>query len=291
MFATEESPLLIDGGVATELERGGIPVAAPWWTTGALATEEKRHVLREIHAAYLAAGARVISANTFRCNRRALDELGLDGAGRAWMVHAAVGVAIAARNEASDAGTLIAGSMAPVEDCYRPDLVPPDDELRGEHRWLATEMLRAGIDVVLIETMNTTREARIALEEVQTLGGRAWVSFVCGADARLLSGESVADAARAVESDGAEAVLVNCTPVLATELSLAVIGEACDGPVGAYPNLERRGRRSDEGPEAFAATLVRWHDELGASILGGCCGTRPEHVAALRDRLAMRSAA
>ena len=103
------------------------------------------------------------------------------------MVHAAVGVVIAARNRAGTPQTQIAASMAPVEDCYRPDLVPPDDELRTEHRWLATELRRAGVDLVLIEAMNSEREARIALAEVLAVGGRAWVSFVCDDGATLLS--------------------------------------------------------------------------------------------------------
>jgi S-methylmethionine-dependent homocysteine/selenocysteine methylase len=284
--------LCLDGGVATELERAGVPVTAPLWTTSALLTEQRRRVLRSVHTGYLACGAQLVTANTFRCNARALRGAGLDRAGFAWMVHAAVGVARAARDEAGSASTLIAGSLAPVEDCYRPDLVPPDDELRAEHGCLATEMLRAGVDLVLIETMNTAREARIVLEQVLAAGGRAWVSFVCADGGRLLSGEPVADAARAVEADGAEAVLVNCTPLGETEVSLRHLSDACRGPIGAYPNVEDRahGARDEPpgvrvGPEEFADTLARWHAELGVALLGGCCGTTPAHIAALRDRL------
>jgi S-methylmethionine-dependent homocysteine/selenocysteine methylase len=285
-------PVRLDGGVATELEHSGIPVTAPWWTNSALLSEDRRRVLRSIHAGYLAAGAQLVTANTFRCNLRALRSVGVDKAGYGWMVHAAVGVASAAHNDAGNGGALIAGSMAPVEDCYRPDLVPSDEELRAEHRWLATEMLRAGVDLVLIETMNTVREARIALEQVLAAGGRAWVSFACADGGQLLSGEPVADAARAVEAAGAEAVLVNCTPLAPTEECLRQLADVCRGPIGAYPNVELRSPDSGDGPlpaavapEEFADTLGRWHDELGATLLGGCCGTRPAHIAALRERL------
>lgn len=134
-------------------------------------------------------------------------------AGPAWLVQAAVGVARAARDEAGNGRTLIAGSMAPSRTatariwCRR-------TRSSAQHRWLASEMLDAGVDLVLIETINSVREARIALGQVLTAGGRAWVSFVCAEGARLLSGEPLsgeplADAARAVEADGAEAVLVN----------------------------------------------------------------------------------
>lgn len=286
---TNGHALRLDGAVATELARAGLPVLAPWWTSGALLTDERRRVLRAVHVAYLAAGAQLVTANTFRCNVRALRGAGLDRAGFAWLVHAALGVAAAARDDAGG-GALVAGSIAPVEDCYRPDLVPPDDELRAEHAWLATELVRAGADLVLVETMNCAREARIALEQVLAAGARAWVSFACTGDGRLLSGEPLASVARAVEADGAEAVLVNCTPLEATETCLRALVEACRGPVGACPNVEGRADgagapRAPVAPEAFADVMAGWRAQLGVDLLGGCCGTTPAHIAALRRRL------
>ncbi|HEX2317150.1 MAG TPA: homocysteine S-methyltransferase family protein [Thermomonospora sp.] len=286
---TDERITWLDGGLATELQRGGLPLREPWWTTLALNSEARRTLLRDVHEAYLASGAEVITANTFRCNLRALRRIGLDDAGLAWMVHAAVGVAQAARGTST---ARVAASMAPVEDCYRPDLVPPDADLRAEHRWLATELMRSGVDLVLVETMNTAREARIALEQVQAAGGRAWVSFVCAPDGRLLSGEPLAEAAAAVERDGAEAVLVNCTAPADAERALADLRETCSVPVGVYPNNEDRARGDrSAGPvpqalsdEEFADLLERWREKYAPDILGGCCGTTPDHLAAARRR-------
>jgi len=302
--------LRLDGGLATELQRAGLPVRAPWWTTRALLTERGRTLIRKVHERYLAAGAQVITANTFRCNLRALraalpagarlDTLagglgGLGGGGPGRLVRAAVETAHAARRTAAgglDGDVLVAASMAPVADCYRPDLVPPDDELHVEHRWLATELMRAGVDLVLIETMNSTREARIALEQVQAVGGRAWVSFVCKDGQHLLSGEPLTAAARAAEADGAQAVLVNCTPMEHTSRCLEVLRASCAGAIGAYPNLEDRSGVAEwthkdhvfptaVSPPEFAEIAHRWHTEYGATILGGCCGSTPPHIAAL----------
>lgn len=298
-------PLWLDGATATELQRAGMSVDGPWWTNRAMNTEADRTRLRGIHQGYLGAGAQVITANTFRCNLRALSRLGLFDAGLAWMVHAAVGVAQSAVRAVQDGRAggpqdadrpLVAGSVGPVEDCYRPDLVPPDDELRDEHRWLATELMRVGVDLVLVETMNSEREARIALEEVRRAGARAWVGFVCDADARLLSGEKLADAAAAAERDGAEAVLVNCTAPADSETALRALRDACSGPIGVYPNIEDRGGipRSAHvdrhvpaamGPEEFADLVARWDAEFSLDVVGGCCGTTPDHLAAARDRL------
>lgn len=283
-------PVWLDGGVATELRRAGLAVRAPWWTTRALLTDANRTVLRGIHERFIGAGARVITAATFRCNLRALRANGLDAAGLGWMVHAAVGVAQAARMAADVPGVEVAGSMAPVEDCYRPDLVPPDDDLRAEHRWLATELSRARADLALVETMNTAREAVIAVEEARAAGLRAWVSFVCSGT-RLLSGEDLAVAARLAESAGAEAVLVNCTTPADTTRCLETLADNGHGLFGGYPNLEDRSgipqwTDVDEvlppsaTPEEFAASVRHWVEDLGAGVVGGCCGCTSDHLAA-----------
>lgn len=287
---------LLDGAIATELQRAGLPVRPPWWTSGAVLTDAKRSVLQAVHEAYLAAGAQVITANTFRANLRALRQTKLDAAGWAWMVHAAVGVAGAARKQSGVLDAQIAGSIGPVEDCYRPDLVPSDEELRAEHGWLVRELSRAGVDLFLIETMNNIREARIALAQVLSAGGRAWVSFVCADDATLLSGEPLTGAVHAVQRDGAEAVLVNCTSPQGTEVALRALCRGRSGLIGVYPNIEDRtglpayehvdravppGLTTDE----FAELVGRWCVDYGLDIIGGCCGTTPAHLEAAKKQL------
>ncbi|TCO59645.1 homocysteine S-methyltransferase family protein [Actinocrispum wychmicini] len=286
------APILLDGAVATELQRAGVPVHAPWWTTAALRTVKGREVLRSVHAAHLRAGAQVITANTFRCHGRALRPLGADPAA---LVRTAVGLA---RDACADTGiqALVAGSVAPVADCYRPDLVPPDAELRAEHGALAADLVRSGVDLVLVETMNTVREARIALAAVLDAGARGWVSFVCGPDGRLLSGERLRIAARTIERDGADTVLVNCTSPTDTTRCLAELRSGCAGRIGAYPNIEDRSGvdghvdshlPAELSPVDFANLLARWRAEFGPDVLGGCCGTSPDHLRAAAARLRM----
>jgi S-methylmethionine-dependent homocysteine/selenocysteine methylase len=290
---TGHNVLILDGAAATELRRAGMSISPPWWSTRALLTDANRQVLRTLHEGYIRAGARVCTTNTFRSNLRALNQTRLDGAGQAWMVHAAVGVAAAAHHETGgDPDVLLAGSIGPAEDCYRPDLVPSDDDLRAEHGWLVQQLSRSGVRLYLIETMNTVREARIALEQVSAADGRAWVSFACADGARLLSGERLIDAVRAVTADGAEAVLVNCTSPEQTETCLATLRESWSGVLGAYPNIEDRsavaeGGHVDEpipsalGPEEFAELMAGWRADYDLRILGGCCGASPAHVSAL----------
>lgn len=283
----------LSGGLATELVRAGVAVRAPLWGTEAVRTAQGRQLLRGVYADFLTAGAQVIAANTFRANLRALRRVGLDEAGAAGVVREAVELARAA---VSGRPVWVVGSIAPVEDCYRPDLVPSDAELRAEHGWLAEQLVSAGVDFVLCETMNTAREARIALEQVLAAGGRAWVSLVCGDGARLLSGEKLVDVGEAVARDGAEAVLVNCTPLAQTELCLRQLRAHLSGLIGAYPNLEERSNLLAwtpvedllpvaVEPEVFAEVVHRWWTELSIDVVGGCCGTTPRHLSALSHQL------
>jgi S-methylmethionine-dependent homocysteine/selenocysteine methylase len=283
--------IILDGALSTELRRQGIGVSSPWWTSGVLRSTKGRRALAGIHARYVAAGATVITANTFRANLRAMRRAGLDAEQAGELVRAAVSIARAA----APAGVRVAASVAPVEDCYAPRLVPPDPELSDEHGWLAEMLARSdGVDIVLAETMNTIREARIAVERATAAGLTAWASFVCGDGGVLLSGESLADAVPAVERAGAEAVLVNCTSVPRVEAALQVLAAVSTGPFGAYPNVEDRadlpyGVHVDRhipigmGPVSFAATARSWQQTYGATIIGGCCGSTPRHIAALRD--------
>jgi S-methylmethionine-dependent homocysteine/selenocysteine methylase len=119
---------------------------------------------------------------------------------------------------------------------------------------------------------------------------------VCEGD-RLLSGESLASAARAAEDAGADAVLVNCTTPADTGTCLAVLRATCRGKIGAYPNLEDRSGIPPRThvdrplpaamtPPEFGELVAKWRAEHQPDILGGCCGTTPAHLAAARDALA-----
>lgn len=295
---TRGSPIVLDGATATELQRREVAVAAPWWTSVVLLSEEGQRLLREVHTAHIQAGAEIVTANTFRTNRRALERAGV-ARGDDRLVHVAVDQARRAREASGVARPIfVAGSMAPIEDCYQPALVPPDTELREEHGWLARALVDAGVDLVLVETMNSMREARVALECVRALDVPAFVSFVCADGETLLSGESLATAARAMEEAGASAVLVNCVPPRHVATCLATMRQACGLPVGVYPNIEDRSHIEDwkhvphyvstaYSTEALANMVREWHAAFHLDIIGGCCGVSPAYIAAICAHLAL----
>ena len=282
--------LLLDGATGTELERRGVDISLPLWSARALL--DAPQVLQDIHRDYLAAGAGVITANTFRTHRRSLAKAGLgDQAGT--LTREAVQIARAARDEHKP-DALVLGSVAPLEDCYRPDLSPDEPACRREHAEMIDHLLEAGVDLLLIETMNNVREARAAVNEAQRRAPGKWiVSFCLRSDAEpgiLLSGESMTDLVDSLID--AYAVGVNCAAAHVTEAHVAALRALLPDHVriAAYANI---GYADETGnwistdainPQRYAEYAMRWID-AGATLIGGCCGTTPGTIRAISAKI------
>ena len=280
--------IILDGAMGTELTRRGVDTTLPLWS--AIALDAAPDVVEQIHRDYLDAGAHVLTTNTFRTNVRALAKAGIAHRARE-LTFRAVELgrrAIALSPRAGAFHVQIAGSIAPVEDCYSPDLVPGDAELAEEHAVLARNLADAGVDLILVETQNTIREAVAAACAARATSKPLWVSFTLDGQNRLLSGEPLRDAVQAVLRFEPQAVLVNCIPVRQVATALKLLRSAAPPHVfiGAYANVghvdETVGWTLTNAisPRAYAEAAREWRD-LGAMIIGGCCGTTPEHIAAL----------
>jgi S-methylmethionine-dependent homocysteine/selenocysteine methylase len=271
-----DSLLLLDGPLGTELAARGVPTPLPGWSAGALRSHPD--VIRDIHRAYAEAGAMVHTANTFRTQPRYFAD--------DWEELTNLAVRLA-REGVDAAGGQVAGSISPLADCYRPDLSPQDP--RPEHRLMAGCLADAGVDLLLVETFPHAGEALSALQEALETGLPTWFSLTAGPDADLMTPSEMrpvfAEAARL----GAQALLVNCIPARAVlDFLPALQGQGL--PWGAYANAghvdEGMGWKSDslaEDPlaaERYTEFARSWIEQ-GASIVGGCCGTGPEHVRSL----------
>jgi S-methylmethionine-dependent homocysteine/selenocysteine methylase len=251
---------LLDGAMGTELEARGADTSGTAWSARAIS--EAPALVRAIHAEYAQAGAAVHTANTFRTTPRAY--------GQGWQ--RAMHEAVALCREAVGPAARIAGSVAPLEDCWHPERSPPDG--RPEHRQIAQELARAGVDLILCETFANVGEALIAVECARETGLPVWVSFTSGPWDDLCSPEQMRAGALAAIGRGVQAVLINCTPAPRVLPYL----RACVGlgaPVGVQANAEL-------GPGPYAEHARRWLQE-GATLVGGCCGTSPAHIRALAN--------
>ncbi len=272
---------LLDGPVGTELARRGVPTPLPLWSAAAIRSAPE--VLAAIHRDYAAAGATVHTANTFRTSLWALDRAGRGRA--ADLTRRAVRIA----RGAVPGSHRVAGSIAPLEDCYRPDLSPPLDVARAAHRHTAALLADAGADLLLCETFPHVEEALVALDAGLATGLPVWLSLTAGPRGDLLSDDEILAGGHRAVAAGASAVLVNCVrPERIARIlpSLVRLGV----PVGGYGNVgvpdSEFGWRTegDDDPEpygTFAGTLV----SAGARIVGGCCGTTPAHIAAVAEVL------
>lgn len=274
--------VVLDGAMGTELERRGACGTAPLWSAAAL--DQAPQSVAAIHREYVAAGAEIVVANTFRTNPRTLNRLGCTGEGPR-LCRLALELARAATTGA-DRPTWVAASVAPVEDCYQPALVPNEAALQREHGEFAEWLAAAGADVLWIETMGTVREAAVAARAARAVGLPFAASFVLSEAGRLLGGESLSAAVAAVEPLEPLALGVNCIPPTGIDQVLPALRALTDRPLSVYGHIGNThplpgwsyGQQAT--PMAYARHALAWL-AAGATILGGCCGTTAAHIAAV----------
>ncbi len=310
------SPItVIDGGMGKELARIGAPFRQPEWSAAALL--EDPEAVATAHRGFVEAGAQVIIVNTYAVVPFHIGDDRFAARGRE-LADLAGRLARRVADEA-EAPVRVAASLPPVFGSYAPERFDP--EVAPGLLAPLIEAQAPWVDLWIAETIASLVEAETALAALDRAGvdGDRWLAFsladepptddakasagVGGDPApppRLWSGESVADAGRLAVDRGADAVLLNCAMPEAVSLALPelvdAVGRSERTPaVGAYANgfppkppvytansviLDRR---DDLTPEAYADHVDRWI-ELGATIVGGCCGIHPEHIAELARR-------
>ncbi len=307
----EAGPVILDGATGTELTRRGVDTPLPLWSAGALRSHPD--VVQAIHREYVAAGAEIVVANTFRTNPRTLAAAGLMDSGpelnRVAVQLARAGAAeglslrrgeVSADLRPRDAAprppaVWVAASLAPVEDCYHPERVPDEPTLRREHGRMAEWLAAAEPDLIWIETMNTAREVTAAAGAAAACGLPFVVSIVANESGDLLSGERLEPVVEAAVSLGAIAIGLNCIPPSGLTRHLPRLRAATDRPLIAYGHIGNPDPicgwsfSQEMEPQRYAAAAAEWV-RLGAQIVGGCCGTTPDHVAAIASRIGITPA-
>ncbi|TIQ34804.1 MAG: homocysteine S-methyltransferase family protein [Mesorhizobium sp.] len=286
------SIILTDGGMGQELVQRSKSEPTPLWSARVLIDEPE--LVRDLHAEFIRAGARVITINTYSATP---ERLAREGAEDLFKPLQKRGIELAkqASDEAGDAA--IAGCLSPLFGSYAPALTISFEDTLDIYRRIVAEQAD-GVDLFLCETMASAEEARAAVTAASESGKPVWVSWTLAdhGTARLRSGESIAEATVALDDLPVAARLLNCCRPEAITAALPEL-IALGGPVGAYANgftsvealkhggtVEVLHARHDLDPEAYADQAMRWVD-AGAHIVGGCCEVGPAHIAALRDRL------
>jgi homocysteine S-methyltransferase len=283
-----QGPLLADGAMGTLLFAKGIPFERSFDALNAT----DAGLVEGIHREYLAAGAGLIETNTFGCNvvRLAAHDLAAD------VRKLARAGAKIARNAREIAGTpaLVGGSIGPLGKPLEPFGPITPAEAEAAFRTQAEGLLEGGVDVFILETFQDLTEILAALRAVRSVTAEVPVvaQMTFGEDGKTRYGHTPALVVRALKQAGAAVVGVNCGvgPQATLEIVEQFVAAAGTTPVSAMPNAGLpqfvEGRYVYlSSPEYFAEFAARAVG-LGARMIGGCCGTTPAHVRAMRERLA-----
>ncbi len=276
--------LCLDGAMGTELQHTGLAPGA----CGELLNAESPDVVRAIHRRYREAGADVLLTNTFGGSRLRLAQRGL--ATRAIELNRKA--AELARDAAGERGFVL-GDIGPFGGLLAPLGGTAPEAVRGAFEEQVGALLDGGADGILIETMTSLEEMSLAVAAARDAGARiVMASFAFdhkhNALLRTMLGVGPGDACEAMCDAGVDAVGANCGADLEPEDLVAIVEtyrEHTDLPVLIEPNAGRPELTPDgvvyhERPEDFGARASAWI-AAGAGLVGGCCGTTPEHIRAI----------
>jgi homocysteine S-methyltransferase len=298
--------VVLDGGLATELEARGHDLSDRLWSARLLLTDPD--AIEEVHLAYYRAGARVATTASYQATVPGLTRVGLDRPRALAMIRRSARLAQRARDryleELGDAGStadelLVAGSIGPFGAMladgseYRGDYDPGEAKLRDIHAPRIEALQDAGVDLIALETIPTVREARVLVDLLVEAGTRGWLSYQCRDDGSTAAGEPIVEAVAIADGVGdIVAVGVNCTAPRHLPALLEAARAATSKPLIAYPNggdawdaTARRWVPSDVDNGFDPVAAAGWRD-LGVAWLGGCCGTGPAEIAALATAVA-----
>ena len=288
----EGPPLVIDGGMGTELEKNGVPMDELIGSARALLSHPQQ--VREVHENYIRAGAEAIITNTFSAARHMLEPAGI-GDQTAKVNRRAVALALQARDRAATAPVAVVGSIC--------EWVSAENA-----RWNSAEALAvsvreqaellagAGVDLIALEMCQTLEHSCACIEAALEVGLPLWLG-VCARSHAGRTRLSVFDhpefdferLVRRLADYPALAMNVMHTPIADVDAALAVVRRHWPGPVGVYPESGQFKMPNWEfvdiiEPDDLARLGSTWVDD-GVRLLGGCCGLGPAHIGALRQAI------
>ncbi|HBG45807.1 MAG TPA: 5-methyltetrahydrofolate--homocysteine methyltransferase [Deltaproteobacteria bacterium] len=272
--ALASKQLVFDGATGTMLQRLGLK---PGGCPDELCLKDPA-LVRKVHSAYIGAGSDIVTTNTFGGNRPKLMEYGLEGR----LAEINIAAARCARDEAGSS-RFVAGGLGPTGRFVEPVGEMPFDEAFSVFKEQAQALKEGGADLVIIETMMDIREMKAAIMGAKSTGLPVVATMTFDETMRTVLGTSPEAFAVMAESLGADVIGANCS--LGIEgicKAVAAISKVCSLPLIAQPNAGIPVLKGTEtvfpaSPEEMAAYVPRLV-EAGVRILGGCCGTTPEHI-------------
>lgn len=308
-FLDRQGVMILDGGLATELEARGCDLRDELWSAKVLI--EDPGLLQQVHADYLAAGTDCIAGASYQASFEGFRRRNFNEDEAAELLRLSVRLAVQVRdafwsdpaNRTGRLRPLVAASVGPYgaaladgsEYTGRYDL--DEAGLRAFHRQRWHVLATSGADVMACETIPSPVEGRVLLGLLhETPRAYGWFSFSCRDDERVSDGTPLAETIAAFhDQPQVVAVGVNCTAPSLVPRLIAESRHAVDKPIVVYPNsgegwdAQRKCWTGTAEAVDFASASAEWH-AAGAGLIGGCCRTGPRHIREIRERLVGRLA-
>jgi len=305
--------VILDGAVGTQLQKMGVPMNGTAWA--ALALQTHPYTVRQLHEHYIRAGVDIITVNSYSAARHNLAPLGLGDMTRELNLRAVALAQEARDRRAKERPVYIAGTVSnyglrtgrevsTAGVSYFADRIEwTEAASRANLREQAEILADSGVDLLLVESTGGTTHRKWVLEACLATGLPVWVGFKCHQDAAggppkvgYHSEEALAASFEQVVALGGSVVTIFHSPIAATDAALPVVRRHWKGPIGIYPEAERKDyiaahKDTNEpdhvSPADFVAKAKDWVGQ-GVQIIGGCCGIELDHIRPLRDALPKR---
>ncbi len=293
--------ILLDGGVSTEIQQRGVSMDDDVWS--GIAHRTHPEITLQVHEDYIRAGAQVITANTYSTARHVLESIDLGDQVRS-INEEAIHLARKARDNAAKDEVWVAGSISSMAPFNNDEEVALGESVESNYRELAEILAESGVDLFIVEMMRETENSTLVIEAALSTGLPVWIGY----SAMIADdGKSVInwrwknvkrkpptgdfeELIKATVHLGGDAAGIMHSQIRDTEPALEVLSRHWHGPKLVYAEtgvLEKPDWSFKEicKPEKYSEVLKGWVISHGVQIVGGCCGTGPEHIRILKERL------
>ena len=293
--------ILLDGGVSTEIQKRGVSMDEDVWS--GIAHRTHPEITLQVHEDYIRSGSQVITANTYSTARHVLERINMGDQVRS-LNEEAVELARKARDNAAADEVWVAGSISSMAPFNNEEEVAVGESVESNYREIAEILAESGVDLLILEMMRETVNSILVIEAALSTGLPVWIGYsaMMADDGKnvitwrwknVKSKPPTGDFEELVKETvnlGIDAAGIMHSQVIDTEPALEVMSRHWHGPKLAYAEtgaLEKPDWNFKEicTPEKYSEVLKNWVGSHGVQIVGGCCGTGPEHIRFLKEKL------
>ena len=280
------TPDILDGAMGSEIIKRGVELPKYIWS--AWGNTAHPNLVKQIHDEYIKSGCNYITTNTFRTTQRAYIKTGVSAKEAKNMAFDSLEAAVSIAIESAKKKIKVLGSIAPLEDCYIPDLYPGYEKAKKEFSLIGKALIDAGVDGLILETMNSISETIACLESIKKHSCLTWVSFNLKDSHHLQSGERLDLALNSIKKFNVDCILLNCNELNRTKDAMKILANNCSTRWGIYPNLGLGEPSPDGVIDEYASdeeflSIAKEALDLGANVLGACCGSSPKHINLIKN--------